>query len=41
MIQNIPFWKLYTKDDNVIMAILYKEKNGRKLIALGIDGSDL
>lgn len=41
MVKNIPFWKLYTKNDKVIMALLYKDKNGRKIVALGIDGSDL
>lgn len=41
MIENIPFWKVYTKNNKVLMVVLYKEKSGRKLVALGIDGSPL
>lgn len=41
MIKNIPFWKVYTKNNKVLMVVLYKEKSGRKLVALGIDGSPL
>jgi hypothetical protein len=41
MIQNIPFWKLYTKNDKVVAAAFYKDKNGRKSVAIATDGSDL
>lgn len=41
MIANIPFWKVYTKNNKVLMVVLYKEKSGRKLVALEIDGSPL
>lgn len=41
MITNIPFWKIYTKKDKVIAAFFYKDKSGRKIVAMGIDGSDL
>jgi len=40
MIQNIPYWKLFKRDDTIIACILYKDKNGRKLVALGSDGSE-
>lgn len=39
MIQNIPFWKLYVDGEDVRVAILYKDKGGRKLVAVGTDGS--
>lgn len=41
MIKNIPFWKIYTKNGKVVAAAFYKDKNGRKAVAIGTDGSDL
>ncbi len=41
MIDNIPFWKIYTKNDKVIAAAFYKDKGGRKSVAIATDGSDL
>jgi hypothetical protein len=41
MIQNIPFWKIYTKNNKVVAAALYKDKGGRKAVAIAADGSDL
>lgn len=41
MVDNIPFWKIYTKNDKVIVAALYKDKGGRKSVAIATDGSDL
>jgi hypothetical protein len=41
MVKNIPFWKLVKKNDKIIVVILYKDKNGRKSVALGTDGTDL
>jgi hypothetical protein len=41
IITNIPFWKLYTKNDKVIAAVFYKDKNGRKAVAIATDGSDV
>jgi hypothetical protein len=41
MIQNIPFWKLYTKNEKVVAAAFYKDKGGRKSVAIATDGSDL
>lgn len=40
MIENIPFWKLSIKDGKVHAAALYKDKAGRKTVAIGADGSD-
>jgi len=39
MVQNVPFWKLNVKNGNVISVAMYKDANGRKLIATGTDGS--
>lgn len=41
MIRNIPFWKIYTKGDKVVAAAFYKDKGGRKSVAIATDGSDL
>jgi hypothetical protein len=41
MIDNIPFWKIYTKNDKLVAAAFYKDKNGRKSVAIATDGSDL
>lgn len=38
MIENIQFWKLFTKNDIVYCCVLYKFKDGiRKTVALGIN----
>ena len=39
MISKIPFWKVIKSNNKVVACILYKDKNGRKLVALGSDGS--
>lgn len=39
MIANIPFWKLYIKNGKVLVAGLYKDKNGRKTVAYATDGT--
>ena len=39
MIQNIPYWKLFKRNDKIIACVLYKDRSGRKLVALGSDGS--
>lgn len=41
MIKDIPFWKLYVKNDKVVAAAFYKDKGGRKSVAIATDGSDL
>lgn len=41
MIKNIPFWKMVTKNNKVVAVIMYKDKNGRKKVAGGTDGTDL
>ncbi len=39
MIDNIPMWKVSTRNGSVKTVIMYKDRNGRKLIAMGTDGS--
>lgn len=39
MIKNIPFWKIMKSNGKVIAVKLYKDKNGRKSVAGGTDGS--
>ena len=41
MVKNIPFWKLFTKDGKVVAVAFYKDKGGRKSVAIATDGSDL
>jgi|GEM_PF-1815286 len=41
MINNIPFWKLYTRAGKLVAVAMYKDKSGRKAVAIGTDGSDL
>jgi len=40
MIDNIPFWKIGTKDGIPQAAIMYKDVGGRKSVAVGTNGSD-
>lgn len=35
MVDSIPFWKVYIKSGRVHAVALYKDKNGRKLVAIG------
>lgn len=39
MIASIPFWKLFFEGNELKTVILYKDRGGRKLIAIGTDGS--
>jgi hypothetical protein len=39
MLAKIPFWKFYRQSNKIIAVILYKDKGGRKSVALGTDGS--
>lgn len=41
MIANIPMWKLARKDSRIVAGIMYKDKQGRKLVAAFTDGTDL
>lgn len=41
MIDNIPFWKIYTKGEKAVAVAFYKDKGGRKSVAVATDGSDL
>ncbi|AUR85997.1 hypothetical protein NVP1081O_262 [Vibrio phage 1.081.O._10N.286.52.C2] len=40
MIENIPMWKMVVQSGVVRAVILYKDKGGRKSVAMGSDGSD-
>ena len=37
--KSIPFWKLAIKNGKVVAVVLYKDKNGRKAVATGNDGT--
>jgi hypothetical protein len=39
MVDGIPFWKLAKKDGKIVAVVLYKDKQGRKAVASGTDGS--
>jgi hypothetical protein len=39
MVKNIPFWKMDVYGGNVSAVIMYKDKGGRKSVAVGSDGS--
>lgn len=39
MIKNIPMWKLVIREDKVVAVVMYKDKGGRKSVAVGTDGS--
>lgn len=39
MVKRIPWWKLFKRDGRIIACVLYKNTNGRKLVAMGSDGS--
>lgn len=40
MIHKIPFWKLKTRNGQLKLVVMYKDKGGRKSVAIGTDGSD-
>jgi len=40
MVKNIPMWKLHKSDGKIRAAALYKDKVGRKRVAIATDGSD-
>lgn len=39
MIDKLPFWKIFTRGDDVKAAVFYKDKNGRKSVAVATDGT--
>ena len=39
MIDNIPMWKLFRRGEEVKLVMMYKDKGGRKRVAIGTDGS--
>jgi hypothetical protein len=40
MIRNIPMWKLKKKGGKIVSAAFYKDRDGRKSVAIASDGSD-
>jgi hypothetical protein len=40
MVKNIPFWKLVRKSDKIVAVVMYKDRDGRKMVAAGSDGSE-
>ena len=40
MAANIPMWKLVKRGNRIVTAVLYKDKEGRKVVASATDGSD-
>tara|TARA_B110000037_G_C17060934_1_gene481861 strand:- start:542 stop:1150 length:609 start_codon:yes stop_codon:yes gene_type:complete len=40
MIDNIPMWKMAKQGEKLVAVIMYKDKGGRKSVAMGSDGSD-
>lgn len=40
MVAQVPYWKLFRRGDTVKAVMLYKDKNGRKRVAIGTDGSN-
>lgn len=40
MVNSIPMWKLNTQNGQVKTVLMYKDKMGRKLTAVGTDGSE-
>lgn len=39
MIDNLPLWKVFRRGDEVKAVIIYKDKQGRKSVSMGTDGS--
>lgn len=39
MIDRIPFWKLFMRGDEIKAVAMYKDKNGRKRVAVATDGT--
>ena len=39
MVNKLPMWKLARKNGRIVAVAMYKDKNGRKLVASGSDGS--
>lgn len=40
LVSKIPMWKLFLRGDFVKAAVFYKDKGGRKAVAIATDGSD-
>lgn len=40
MVENIPFWKLVKKGGKIVAGAMYKDKGGRKRVAIFTDGTE-
>ena len=40
LINNIPFWKLVRKDGDIVAGAFYRDKEGRKRVAVATNGTD-
>jgi hypothetical protein len=40
MVNKLPMWKIFVSGGKVRAVVLYKDKGGRKLVAIGTDGSN-
>jgi len=38
MVNNIPMWKLSVRGENILACVMYKDTNGRKMVAVGTNG---
>lgn len=39
MVKNIPMWKMVRRNGKIVAVAMYKDKNGRKRVAVGSDGT--
>lgn len=39
MIKNIPMWKIFRRGGDIKVVMMYKDKQGRKRVAIGTDGT--
>lgn len=40
MVKSIPMWKMVRRGDKIVAVAMYKDKNGRKRVAVGSDGTE-
>lgn len=40
MVANIPFWKIVRRGTDITAVVMYKDKSGRKLVAVATNGTD-
>ena len=40
IVNNLPMWKIFVRGETVKAAVFYKDKNGRKAVAIATDGTE-